>query len=1382
MAEVVVNKITGDVIEGYDQKDLSLIPAFEATSQFTPSTDNVEFSIYNEQGLLEYINYNYKKYQVTLNYSNQNNSVSTVTVNPEKDLLSNGYDQGNYTVYYNFIRNVLNSSQSSPYFLSQISSDRTEIRIINNSLSNEEIKSLVDSFTTELNDSPYFEDFRLNFSNNNIFIANNILLDATNESQYTVLIKLYEPLPTHIGLKDSLTVGLQTADEFSFRVEFENKVIPLSSSKKIKGPNFNLSLPKRGNNDSSYKNGSELLLGVSLSSSLDQIENILNKKGIETNINYNNFNNFVYFSSAEQRVRNFFYKVGLIEGYKDEIDVLDTLGTSQVSSSIAVLENKRKDIIKNLDGYEYYQYYSSGSSDIYPKTNTTPPYILASTGSAQVTTWFNTQITSASNYDIESVDRLANSLPDYVQDDSKNASFLLFMDMIGQHFDTIWAYTKDISNRFDGDNRLAYGISKNIVKDALVSMGINIYGNNQSDFDIYSALTQINEDGTTGLISGSGEINTSTTDIADPEPKEDIIQGVYKRIFHNLPYLLKKKGSHQGLRALINTFGIPGGMLRINELGGWDNNNGNSNEYQYYEQVDNLAFTKGRIRVDGLNAKSGQPFGGSLARILFRFKYQSSSNLPANNTSYTLGNCGGDMALTYTGGGNTGSYSGASVSSSLNLYKASLVVGSGTVTAPFLNGEWWSVYIENGGVLKVGSKDHNAGDGFEPVYYLAGSGNATVSGANTFLYGDAAGTGENDNVFAFQELRYYADDLSTAQIKDYIMNPYSLGTSTGNVIEEVYDQLFFRAPLGSDNVPLVPSTAYTSIHPRFKGAYPGFQADSFNAGNRYVTLPQTPAMEGNKEFIYFNEPQVGVKNRVSRKIYETTIPMVSGDTLSNLTSIDQRNLNSTSTPPAPAIDYLEVAFSPQNEINDDIGATFGTNFNINNIIGDPSLFNPNSKDRYNNTYPKLFQTASNYFEKYSEPYNWHDYIRLIKYFDSSLFKMIKEFAPAKSNVATGVVVKQHLLERNKAIVTSGSIENLTYSGSVNTYWEWTNTTHSVAKTLPIGNFEGGTGGVFDAVNSLQYYLSGSTFDAHGNLNGGFKPYPPDGNTTTPFVSQSWQSITPSPEGNIIETNSTQQEFYNGELNGTQIVVTDGDLLDSKLRESSTDNGFSDNWGGVMSANRFILGITQSPGNFQVSFGQAENYEVVEVAFNTSNGTTDYANQLSTLLVGNGITIQTIGTYSSLLSFIVNSISITESGTGTTYRLGLTQQSQLSGAWYLGCQALVADPTDPLKTWDGVNGVTITFDPGLDISRTTEENSKPLYNNVNSNRTSTIFMDVDYIFATGSLIPSNLDNILNKSAAAAPIQDSNYSIKSWTNPRYNGVKNSSPGFNVPFIQK
>ena len=179
MAEVVVNKITGEVIEEYNTQDLSLIPAFEATSQFTPSTDVVEFSIYNEQGLLEYINPNYKGYTVTLNYSSQKNSVSTVTVDPEKDLIKEGYEQGNYTVYYNFLRNVASSSPKTPYFLTQVSSDRTEVRLAINSLTNEELEQTVTSFQNELNDSPYFEDFRLNFGNNNVFIATNILLDTS---------------------------------------------------------------------------------------------------------------------------------------------------------------------------------------------------------------------------------------------------------------------------------------------------------------------------------------------------------------------------------------------------------------------------------------------------------------------------------------------------------------------------------------------------------------------------------------------------------------------------------------------------------------------------------------------------------------------------------------------------------------------------------------------------------------------------------------------------------------------------------------------------------------------------------------------------------------------------------------------------------------------------------------------------------------------------------------------------------------------------------------------------------------------------------------------------------------------------------------------------
>ena len=315
-------------------------------------------------------------------------------------------------------------------------------------------------------------------------------MDTTDESQYTVLIKLYEALPPQIELKDPLTVCLQTADEVSYNVNFQNQIVSPPSFKKIGGPNFNLNLGDKGNTDSSYKNKNELLT-TSLTSSYNQIQNILKEKGININLDYSDFNNFVYFSSAEERVRNFYYKVGLIEEYDNEIAILDTTTNSNVSSSLYILENKKAEITNNFDGYERYQYYSSGSSNIYPKTNNTPTYILDTTGSVAALAWLESQLTSGSEYDLESVDRLVNGLPQYIREDSRNSSFILFMDMVGQHFDTMWTYTKDISNKFDGDNRLSHGISKDLVKDTLVSLGVNVYGNNQSNYDLYTALTDL---------------------------------------------------------------------------------------------------------------------------------------------------------------------------------------------------------------------------------------------------------------------------------------------------------------------------------------------------------------------------------------------------------------------------------------------------------------------------------------------------------------------------------------------------------------------------------------------------------------------------------------------------------------------------------------------------------------------------------------------------------------------------------------------------------------------------------------------------------------------------------------------------------------------------
>ncbi|MCA9748750.1 MAG: hypothetical protein KC414_06565, partial [Romboutsia sp.] len=53
--------------------------------------------------------------------------------------------------------------------------------------------------------------------------------------------------------------------------------------------------------------------------------------------------------------------------------------------------------------------------------------------------------------------------------------------------------------------------------------------------------------------------------------------------------------------------------------------------------------------------------------------------------------------------------------------------------------------------------------------------------------------------------------------------------------------------------------------------------------------------------------------------------------------------------------------------------------------------------------------------------------------DNSLFKIIKDFAPARTSLATGIVIKQSILERNKYPVPQVSLDSSSYSSSITMY-------------------------------------------------------------------------------------------------------------------------------------------------------------------------------------------------------------------------------------------------------------------------------------------------------------------------------------------------------------
>ena len=1115
------------LLDTYSVSDENLISNQEIASTFNPESDYVEYYIYGLNNSLLYPSLE----DGTIPYSSYSILDNDLFIDPSLDLQNYGFNQGSYNVLYNFYSNRLNSSFSSNYFISEISSDRTEIRLDSNDIEDVDIISSVNQFIAERTSDNYYPDFLLNFGSNRSVIANNIALDGN-----TVLIKLYEPLPSQFGEKSTLWVVEEVSTPSSYNITFEEEILEEEDTAiALKGPNVNLSFKDEVNN-STETISLDALDASPLTGSHQQLQSLFNDKGIQINVDYTEYSNFVNFSSIKSRIENFEYKLQLIEDYqKSATSGSNVPGTGAVSGSKTYYEGLINDTIANFDGYEYFLYFESGSKS-WPKSNTEPPFQQLLTTDASAISWYNEQITSASNYDELNQDNLFYDIPEYLRNDSQNQQYTDFVEMVGQHFDNIWIYLKDTSNKYNADNRIDAGISKDLVAQTLRDFSLKIYQNNFSSNDIYSSFLGLTPSGSlfpfpnmTGSLptpEGFEYVNTSISSSTDVVPLDDINKRIYKRLYHNLPYLFKSKGTVAGIKTLLNTYGIPDTILRVSEFGGKDKVN--TNDYDYWYNKFNYEYqtgTNGVISSDwSINSDWGTP-DDVPETLQFRFKSDLSTSTPSSQSLWTL-DSGRDVRLVLeydTSLLSSGSFSGSILDpeyqyANLKFYPNFTTDSTefASVSLPFANNGWWSVMINREGAdfeLVAANKLYNGQTGTEIGFIASSSITATddgfwFSGTNSHFPTAGGITGYTNFSGSYQEIRYYNTQISQSVFKDYVMNPLSFeGNSIASgSLDKAPDELVFRATLGGELY-----TGSTSIHPKVTGSWE--TTSSFASDSNFTV--SNGSFNTNREYLFFDQPAVGIKNRINDKIRPVNLSLPSynkvmgaiipdSNTLSNQESIQQDKTQDDVY--TNNIDLLEVTFSPQNELNDDIISQLG-HFNIGDLIGDPREISSSAQ-----SYPELDQLRQDYFLKYvHENYNFNDYVRLIKFFDNSLFKMIKDFTPARTSLASGITVKPHILERQKYPTPQAQWEDQQYSGSVK----------SSARDYETGSIEvtsGGRGGSFATLYNFSNF------------------------------TQSWDGSRNTPLGIVNFTSSDAPEFINGEFSGSTLLVEDGELnLDNPIK-------------------------------------------------------------------------------------------------------------------------------------------------------------------------------------------------------------------------------------------
>jgi len=528
---------------------------------------------------------------------------------------------GNVNIKMNFFRNFVGGFLNTNPIITKISPSRLEARIKTptgdiSGLSDQYLHACFLNFVAQHPETRDLskELYVLNFGDNKTIPIVSYLQDRWNvpDSPHSIILKFSEPLSRDIKVGKPCWISQPIIQSVSFPLSITSLFTPeVEIGNQLLGPNFFINFNRDHFSGTTDYESYDTLLGAKGDTKRDVINKYFSGslQGVNLGIDFRNYNEFIHFSSAEERLRNFRYKLKLIEQYDTQITNLTTKYSSStayqpyasVTASAEFITNRKKwqgrrdQLVGSFDPYEHYLYFDSASyatssygeftPTTWPKTNSIKPFILSSVGSSEATEWFGNvsdhtgQLYSASLYDLNNPHILRNTIPAHIREKDENEDYVSYVDMMGQHYDILYNYVNHMGKLYNRDERLYRGLSKDLIFDSLKSFGWDaVSGFNLDDLWTYALGT--NPSGSyvsssldpnsigQSVITASNAATLASLGYPPSVPRGDITKEIWNRVLTNLPYLYKTKGTKRGIQALMNCYGISPTILNIKEYGG----------------------------------------------------------------------------------------------------------------------------------------------------------------------------------------------------------------------------------------------------------------------------------------------------------------------------------------------------------------------------------------------------------------------------------------------------------------------------------------------------------------------------------------------------------------------------------------------------------------------------------------------------------------------------------------------------------------------------------------------------------------------------------------------------------------------------------------------
>ena len=256
-----------NTIETIGQADLEDLQSKLLYRKFGQENDSIELTIRDINGNIVINDEQFTDYTAYYSGGGQGNLVDSIDIDYVQVLKDYGFENGRYKLTFSFQRKLLVNTFERPFYISEISPSRTEIRFASSVLAEDTFNNALQNLIANVNNASFVKDVNISFSSGETGLVVNTQIDTDSG-----LIKLYDPLTVNISVNSSFRIYEEIINPLEATIDLGPSTSE-DTGVELRAPNFDIQFSQEYTVPSKFRTYDDILNQGAVTSSFQNIQN-----------------------------------------------------------------------------------------------------------------------------------------------------------------------------------------------------------------------------------------------------------------------------------------------------------------------------------------------------------------------------------------------------------------------------------------------------------------------------------------------------------------------------------------------------------------------------------------------------------------------------------------------------------------------------------------------------------------------------------------------------------------------------------------------------------------------------------------------------------------------------------------------------------------------------------------------------------------------------------------------------------------------------------------------------------------------------------------------------------------------------------------------------